>query len=185
MPVSGPDPKPSSKLFIAASQWRSKSLTGGAKTTAGPGALEGSTAIASCETEQQQAGIGGKVGVVSVRTGNGSASYIGHQRVHLDDSTDPAVQKAYVAARLTEAKALYAKGCRFGNGTVKSTPGPTDGTWRLDTVFSDGSPTLSEWVGVTAQRTSGAVSTVVITKATDPKQGFTELARLLNLARQK
>ena len=40
-------------------------------------------------------------------------------------------------------------------------------------------------VGVTAQQTPGAVSTVVITKAADPKQGFAELDRLLNLARQK
>jgi hypothetical protein len=185
MPVTGPDPRPSSKLFVAASQWTSKPLTGGARATAGPGALEGSTAIAQCETDKQQAGIGGNVGVVSVRAGSGGASYIGRQRVQVDRSTDPVVQKAYVAARLSEAKALYAKGCGFANGTVKSTPGPSAGTWRLDTVFTDGSPALSEWVGVTAQKTPGAVSTIVITKAADPKQGFPELDRLLNLARQK
>ena len=186
MPVSGPDPKPSSKLFVAGSQWTSPGLTAGEKTSAGPGALEGSTAIASCETDQQQAGIGGSVGVVSVRTGTGNASYIGHQRVQLDESTDAVVQKAYVQARLTEAKALYAKGCSFANGTVKSTPGPTDGTYRLDTVFKDGTtPGLSEWVGVTALETPGAVATVVITKASNPNQGFAELDRLLGLARQK
>jgi hypothetical protein len=185
MPVSGPDPKPSSTLFVAASQWTSKPLTGGARATAGPGALEGSTAIASCETDKQQAGIGGSVGVVSIRTGSGSANYVGHQRVQVDQSTDPTTQQGYVKARLNEAQALYAKGCSFANGTVKSTPGPTGGTYRLDTVFTDGSPTLSEWVGVTAQQTPGAVSTVVITKAADPKQGFAELDRLLNLARQK
>jgi hypothetical protein len=185
MPVSGPDPKPSSKLFVAASQWTSKPLTGGARATAGPGALEGSTAIASCETDKQQAGIGGSVGVVSIRTGSGSANYVGHQRVQVDQSTDPTTQQGYVKARLNEAQALYAKGCSFANGTVKSTPGPTGGTYRLDTVFTDGSPTLSEWVGVTAQQTPGAVSTVVITKAADPKQGFAELDRLLDLARQK
>jgi hypothetical protein len=185
MPVSGPDPKPSSKLFVAASQWTSQALTGAAKAYAGPGALEGSTAIAQCETDEQQAGIGGKVGVVSVRTGNGAAGYIGRERVQLDESSEPSVQKAYVQARLTEAKALYAKGCSFPNGKVTSTPGPTAGTWRLDTVFNDGSPTQSEWVGVTAQQTPGAVTTVVITRAADPKQGFAELDRLLALARQK
>jgi hypothetical protein len=185
MPVSGPDPKPSSKLFVAASQWTSKPLTDGAKATAGPGALEGSTAIASCETDKQQAGIGGNVGVVSVRAGSGSANYIGRQRVQVDTSTDPTTQRGYVNARLAEAKALYAKGCSFPNGTVKSTPGPSAGTWRLDTVFTDGSPTLSEWVGVTAQRTPGAVSTIVITKVADPEQGFAELERLLELSRQK
>jgi hypothetical protein len=185
MPVTGPDPKPSSKLFVAASQWTSKGLTGGAKAYAGPGSLEGSTAIASCETDQQQAGIGGSVGVVSVRAGSGSANYIGEQRVQADQSSEPVVQKGYVEARLSAAQALYAKGCRFANGTVKSTPGPSEGTYRLDTVFTDGSPTLSQWVGVTAQTTPGAVSTIVITKAANPKQGFAELDRLLNLARQK
>jgi hypothetical protein len=186
MPVSGPDPKPSSKLFVAASQWSSPGLTAGASTSAGPGALEGSTAVASCETDQQQAGIGGRVGVVSVRTGTGSTGYLGRQRVQVDESTEPAVQKAYVQARLAEAKALYAKGCAFPNGTVRSTPGPTQGTYRLDTAFKDGTtPSLSEWVGVTALRTPGAVTTLVITKASDPQQGFAELDRLLALARQK
>jgi len=185
MPVTGPGTLPSWKLFVAASQWRSAVLTGGTRTTAGPGALEGSTAIAQCETDKQQAGIGGSVGVVSVRAGSGSAKYIGRQRVQVDQSTDPATQQGYVDARLGEAKALFGKGCSFANGTVKATPGPSAGTWRLDTVFNDGSPTLSEWVGVTAQQTPGAVTTVVISRAADPKQGFAELDRLLNLARQK
>ena len=185
MTVTGPGALPSSKLFVAASQWASEGLTGGAKTNDGPGALEGSTEVASCETDDQQAGIGGRVGVVSIRTGTGAATYIGRQRVQLDDATDDAVQKAYVSARLSEAKALYAKGCDGANYTVKSTPGPTDGTFRLDTVFTDGSATLSEWVGVTSQRTPGAVSTVVITAAKSPEQGFAELDRLLALARQK
>jgi hypothetical protein len=185
MTVTGPDPVPSSDLFVAASQWGSSALTGGAKTSAGPGALEGSTAIVSCETDDQQAGVGGQVGVVSVRTGSGSATYLGHQRVQLDEATEPAVQKAYVQARLTEARALYAKGCSFPNGTVRSVPGASDGTYRLDTVFSDGTPTQSQWVGVTTQETPGAVSTIVITKASDSGKGFAELDRLLALARQK
>ena len=185
MPVVGPAPVPSSTLFVAASQWTSTSLTGGAKAYAGPGALEGSTAITACETDQQQAGIGGQVGIVSVRAGSGSANYIGKQRVQVDESADPATQQGYVKARLADASTLYAKGCSFANGKVKATPGPTQGTWRLDTVFSDGSPTRSEWVAVTAQRTPGAVSTIVITKMADPKQGFAELDRLVNLARQK
>ena len=123
--------------------------------------------------------------MVSIRTGSGNSSYVGRQRVQLDTATDKAVQDEYVAARLSEAMSLYAKGCRGANYTVKSTPGPTEGTYRLDTVFNDSSPTLSEWVGVTTQATSGAVSTVVITKAADPGRGFAELDRLLNLAKQK
>ena len=185
MPVSGTQPVPASPLFIAASQWRSTALSGGVATTAGPGALEGSTAIVSCETDQQQAGVGGRVGVVSVMAGTGGASYVGHQRVQLDESSAAEVQKAYVAARIQESTSLYAKGCRFGNGTVESTTGPSQGTYRLDTVFSDGSPTVSQWVGVTAQKTPGAVSTVVVTRMKDPTKGFAELDRLLMLARQK
>lgn len=185
MQVVGPGQVPSSKLFVAASQWRSSALTGGAATQAGPGALEGSTAVASCETDQQQAGIGGRVGIVSVRVGTSSTGYIGRQRVQLDDSTSSDTQQAYVDARLAEAKKLFGRGCSSPNTTVKATPGPTAGTWRLDTVFNDGTATLSEWVGVTAQKTPGAVSTVVITKLKDPKQGFAELDRLLDLARQK
>lgn len=185
MTVTGPDPVPSSTLFVAASQWASEALTGGTGTTDGPGALEGSTTVARCETDDQQAGIGGSVGVVSVRTGSKATGYVGHQRVQKDEATDSAMQKAYVSARLAEAKVLYGKGCTGANFTVQSTPGPTEGTYRLDTVFTDGSPTLSEWVGVTAQRTPGAVSTVVITSMTDSQQGFAELDRLLALARQK
>ena len=185
MVVTGPDPVPSSNLFVAASQWASEGLTGGVQTGDGPGALEGSTVVASCETDDQQAGIGGQVGVVSIRTGTGAASYLGRQRVQLDDATDAAVRKAYVTARLAEAKALYAKGCDGANYTVQSTPGPSDGTYRLDTVFKDGSRTLSEWVGVTAQKTPGAVSTVVVTSTRSPDLAFAELDRLLALARQK
>ena len=185
MQVVGPGPLPASSLFVAASQWRSSALTGGAATSAGPGALEGSTAVASCETDQQQAAVGGRVGVVSVRVGTSSTGYIGRQRVQLDDSTGPDTQQAYVDARLAEARNLFGRGCTTSNSTVKATPGPTAGTWRLVTVFKDGTATLSEWVGVTAQRTPGAVSTVVLTKAADPKQGFAELDRLLALARQK
>ena len=185
MPVVGPGPVPSWTLFVAASQWRSSALTGGAATQAGPGALEGSTAVATCETDQQQAGVGGRVGVVSVRVGTSSTGYIGRQRVQLDDSTGPDTQQAYVDARLSEAKKLFGRGCAAPNAKTRSTPGPSAGTWRLDTVFPDGTATLSEWVGVTAQKTPGAVSTVVLTKVADPKQGFAELDRLLNLARQK
>ena len=50
---------------------------------------------------------------------------------------------------------------------------------------SDTTATLSQWVGVTTQKTPGAVSTIVLTKVADPGQGFAELDRLLALARQK
>ncbi|SES47156.1 hypothetical protein SAMN05216199_4017 [Pedococcus cremeus] len=185
MPVVGSQPAVSSSLFVPASQWSSQELTQGARTYAGLGAQEGSASIAQCETDQFQAGVGGRYGIVSIRSGSGQANYIGKQRVRLDDSTSSAQQQSFVQARLAEAKALYGKGCTFGNGTVKATPGPTEGTWRLDTVFKDGSPTLTEWVGVTAQQTPGAMTTIVLTKVPNPKLGFPELDRLLVLARQR
>ena len=185
MPVVGSQPAVSSNLFVPASQWSSPELTQGARTYAGPGAQEGSASIAQCETDQFQAGVGGRYGIVSIRSGSGQANYIGKQRVRLDDSTSSAQQQSFVQARLAEARALYGKGCSFGNGTVKATPGPTEGTWRLDTVFKDGSPTFTEWVGVTAQQTPGAMTTIVLTKVPNPKLGFPELDRLLVLARQR
>lgn len=185
MPVVGSKPALPSSLFVPASKWSSPGLTKGVRTSAGPGSQEGSASIASCETDQFQAGVGGRYGIVSVRAGSGQANYIGKQRVRLDDSTSNAQQQAFVQTRLGEAKALYGKGCTFGNGTVKATPGPTDGTWRLDTVFKDGTSSFTEWVGVTAQQTPGAMTTIVLTKVPDPKMGFPELDRLLSLARQQ
>jgi hypothetical protein len=185
MPVVGSEPALQSSLFVPASRWSSPELTQGARTYAGPGSQEGSASIAQCETDQFQAGAGGRYGIVSIRSGSGQANYIGKQRVRLDDSTSSAQQQAFVQARLAEAKALYGRGCTFGNRTVKATPGPTDGTWRLDTVFKDGSPTFTEWVGVTAQDTPGAMTTIVLTKVPNPKMGFPELDRLLLLARQR
>jgi hypothetical protein len=185
MPVVGSQPALPSSLFVPASKWSSPELTNGARTYAGPGAQEGSASIAQCETDQFQAGVGGRYGIVSIRSGSGQANYLGKQRVRLDDSTSSAQQEAFVQARLAEAATLYGKGCTFDNGTVKATPGPTEGTWRLDTVFTDGSPTLSEWVGVTAQQTPGAMTTIVLTKVPNAKMGFPELDRLLVLARQR
>ena len=61
---------------------------------------------------------------MSVRIGSATTGYIGRQRVQADQATDSSVQKTYVSARLAEAKALYAKGCKGANFTVKSTPAP-------------------------------------------------------------
>ena len=89
MTVTGPDPLPSSDLFVAASQWASQELTAGAKTSRGPGALEGSTTVVSCETDDQQAGIGGqRRRGAPVRTGTSANGYIGRQRVQADEATD-------------------------------------------------------------------------------------------------
>jgi hypothetical protein len=183
MPVSGVAPVISSSLFVAASQWASTALTGGKLTDADPsqpgGGLGG---VAPCETDAYLSGVAGRYGIVRIRAGQGSADSIGLQRVRLFEDVDA---RSLVDADLVRARSLLSHGCTLANGTVRSTAGPTAGTYRLDTVFTDGSPTVSAWVGVTAQHTQGAVSTVVITRATDPTRGFAELDRLLALARQK
>jgi hypothetical protein len=183
MPVSGVAPLISSSLFVAASQWASTALTGGKLTDADPGQPGGGLGgVAPCETDAYLSGVAGRYGIVRIRAGQGSAASIGLQRVRLFEDVDA---RSLVDADLARARSLLSHGCTLANGTVRSTAGPTAGTYRLDTVFTDGSPTVSAWVGVTAQHTQGAVSTVVITRATDPTQGFAELDRLLALARQK
>ena len=183
MPVAGVAPLISSRLFVAASQWSSPGLTAGQPTTAGPAQPEGGLGgVVQCETSAYLSGVAGRYGIVRIRAGQGVANYVGVQRVRLFEDVDAA---SLVAADLARSTSLLAHGCTFGNGTVRATPGPSQGTYRLDTVFADGSPTVSAWVGVTAQHTQGAVSTVVITKAAHPGQAFAELDRLLALARQK
>jgi hypothetical protein len=183
MPVAGVAPLLSSRLFVAASQWVSPGLTDGQPTNAGPAQPEGGLGgVVQCETDAYLSGVAGRYGIVRIRAGQGVATYIGVERVRLFEDVDAA---SLVAADLARSKSLLGHGCTFANGTVRSTPGPSAGTYRLDTVFADGSPTVSAWVGVTAQHTAGAVSTVVITKAAHPAQAFAELDRLLALARQK
>jgi len=55
----------------------------------------------------------------------------------------------------------------------------------VDTVFADGSTTLTSFVGYTAMETPNAVATVVVWGLPDPARGFDEVVRLLALARQK
>ena len=71
--------------------------------------------------------------------------------------------------------------------------GPVAGTYLLTTkVVNEATGTIYQWVGVTGMQTEGGVSTIVFhgnnegagfqgTKA----QGFAELERLMDLARQR
>ena len=188
MPISGPDPVPSSNLFVAASQWRGPLFAKGAATTAGPGALEGSTAIVGCEDDTQQAGVAGRVGVVSIRIGNGTQSYIGNQRVRVFD--DVAAQQL-VDADLARTDDLVMKGCTTpGGARTTAEAGPSKWTYLLTT--KTGNQTLRQWVGLTTMQSSGAVTTLTFHAADGgqgfqgtKEQGFAELDRLLALARQK
>jgi hypothetical protein len=191
MPVSGVAPLLSSNLFVAASQWTSPRFAGGAPAYAGPGAQEGSSAVVRCETDTQQAGIGGRYGIVTVHAGKGSANVIGIQRVRLFEDVDAAGLAASDVAGLDR---LIMQGCRSGASTTTAVRGPTPGTYLVTTRVSGsgGSSVVYQWVGVTRQRRPGAVTTVVFHGTGDgqgftgtPAQGFTELARLLALARQK
>jgi hypothetical protein len=192
MPVSGVAPLLSSNLFVAASQWTSPAFARGATAYAAPSAQEGSSTVVECETDGQQAGIGGRYGIVTVRAGKGDANVIGKQRVRLFEDVDAAGLAAQDVAGLDR---LVMHGCgKAGGSTTTAVRGPAPGTYLLTTKVTgpDGAGELYQWVGVTLQRTPGAVSTIVFHGTSDgqgftgtPAQGFEELQRLLALARQK
>ncbi|MEP6854793.1 MAG: hypothetical protein ABJA33_04950 [Pedococcus sp.] len=187
MPVAGPQPVPTSPLFVAASQWRAQGFRGNAATTAGPRA-GASTGVIACEDDNQQSGVAGRVGVVNIQAGTGQKSSIGQQRVRVfqDVRADE-----LVAADLTQPGDLALKGCSTPDGVrTVGRAGPSEGTYLLTTTSPGG--TVRQWVGVTAMKTPGAVSTIVFMANTDGQgftggagQGFAELDRLLALARQK
>ncbi|NNM46554.1 hypothetical protein [Knoellia koreensis] len=189
MPVSGPDPVPSSNLFVAASQWRDPLFYSGAKPSAASADPLASLAIVDCETDDQQAGIAGRVGVVAVQAGPDDY-LIGKQRVRLFDDAD-ADQLA--DADVTRVGELVMKGCTKGGNKVTAEAGPKPGTYLLTTkVTTEASGTTYQYVGVTRMRTPGAVSVITFHGTGDGQgfqgtkaQGFAQLDRLLALARQK
>ncbi|HEY7717245.1 MAG TPA: hypothetical protein VH915_00680 [Pedococcus sp.] len=191
MPVSGVQPLLPSSLFVAASQWASPALTKGQPSSAGPGAQEGSASIVQCETEEFQAGVGGRYGIVSVRAGSGDANYIGKQRVRLFEDVQA---HELVQADLQRMDELVMNGCTdpAGNRTTAQR-GPVKGTYLLTTkVTAEATGTMYQWVGVSGMQTEGGVSTVVFHGTDDGQgftgtadEGFTELLRLMDLARQK
>lgn len=191
MPVVGVEPLIPSSLFVAASQWASPALSRGQKTYAGPGAQEGSASIVECETEEFQAGVGGRYGIVSIRAGSGDANYIGKQRVRLFDDVQG---YELVQADLARLDDLIMKGCTSpGGNRTTAKPGPVQGTYLLTTaVVDEATGTQYQWVGVTGMQTEGAISTIVFHGTSDgqgftgtDQEGFAELLRLMDLARQK
>lgn len=189
MPVTGVKPLISSSLFVPASKWSSPLLTKGQPTYAGPGDQEGSASIVECETDQFQAGVGGRYGIVSIRAGSGDANYVGKQRVRLFEDA-----KGYelVQADIKRLDQLVMKGCTTAGGNrTTAERGPIAGTYLLTTKVSDeATGTLYQWVGVTGQQTEGAVSTIVFHGTNEgvgfsgtAAQGFAELQRLMDLAR--
>ena len=191
MPVVGVEPLIPSSLFVAASQWASPALSRGQKTYAGPGAQEGSASIVECETEEFQAGVGGRYGIVTIRAGSGDANYIGKQRVRLFEDVQG---YELVQADLARLDDLIMKGCTSpGGNRTTAKPGPVQGTYLLTTaVVDEATGTLYQWVGVTGMQTEGAISTIVFHGTSDgqgftgtDQEGFAELLRLMDLARQK
>ncbi|MGA8978483.1 MAG: hypothetical protein WB473_05130, partial [Pedococcus sp.] len=192
MPVTGPSPVPSSKLFVAASQWTAPLFAQGAPAFAGKGDPQDTTGAIGvfCETSGFLAGFGGRLGEVEIRAGSGDANVIGHQRVRVDDSADASQATDAAAAQLRAEEATLAKGCTEQDGRVTVTKGPGPGTYLMTKRVTGG--TAYRWVGVTALATPGAWTTVVFHGTSDGQgftgradQGFAELDRLLSLARQK
>ena len=190
MPVSGPDPKPSSSLFVAASQWTSPFFAKGATATAGPQSPDASLAIVQCETDEQQAGVAGRVGTVEIRAGQGDANVVGKQRVRVFDDV-----RGYELAQadLARLDQLVMKGCTSAGGNrTTAERGPVQGTYLLTTkVVDEATGTMYQWVGATGMQTEGAVSTVVFHSdgklgfTGTKEQGFDQLVKLMDLARQK
>jgi hypothetical protein len=193
MPVTGVKPLLSSNLFVAASQWTSPFFGNGAKAYAGVGEPEGaSSAVLQCETEDQMAEIGGRWGIVKVRAGGHDEDYVGSQRVRLFQGDDAVTLAAADVKRLDAA---IMGGCaRPGETTTTAERGPPEGTYLLTTKVTgpDASGEMYQWVGVTTQQTTGAVTTIVFHGTNDGQgfggtadNGFAEVERLLDLARQK
>ena len=191
MPVVGVEPLLSSKLFIAASQWTSPLFADGAKAYPGQGNQEGSSAIVECETDDQQAGIGGRYGIVTIRAGSGDANVIGKQRVRLFEDVQG---YELVQADMARIDKLVMAGCSSpGGNRTAAERGPVQGTYLLTTrVTTEATGMMYQWVGVTGQQTEGAISTIVFHGTNDgqgfqgtKQQGFQELLRLMDLARQK
>jgi hypothetical protein len=190
MPVVGSQPPLSSSLFVPASQWSSGLMGRGQRTYAGPGAQEGSGAVVQCETDQFLAGVGGRYGIVSIRAGSGDANYIGKQRVRLFEDV-----KGYelVQADIKRLDQLVMKGCGTADARTTAERGPVPQTWLLTTtVAGTKGGRLYQWVGVTGMQTEGAVSTIVFHGTSNGQgftgttaQGFTELERLMDLARRR
>ena len=191
MPVVGSEPVLPSSLFVPASQWSSTLMGRGQRTSAGPGAQEGSGAVVQCETDQFLAGVGGRYGIVSIRAGSGDANYIGKQRVRLFEDV-----KGYelVQADIKRLDQLVMKGCGTADARTTAERGPVPQTWLLTTQVAGagGNTQLYQWVGVTGMQTEGGVSTIVFHGTSDGQgftgtraQGFTELERLMDLARRR
>ena len=100
-----------------------------------------------------------------------------------------------VQADLQRTDQLVMKGCRSAGGANRTTAerGPVQGSYLLTTqVTAEATGTMFQWVGVTGMQTEGGVSTIVFHGTSDGQgfqgstaQGFSELVRLMDLARQK
>lgn len=190
MPVMGVEPLLPSSMFVAASQWSSPKLTGGERSYAGAADLEGSATVIQCETDDFLAGVGGRYGIVVVRAGAGDANVVGQQRVRYFEDVQG---YELVQADLARVDALVMGGCTNGANRTTAQRGPVQGTYLLTTaVAEEATGTMYQWVGVTGMQTEGAISTLVFHGTSDgqgftgtPEEGFAEMLRLMDLARQK
>jgi hypothetical protein len=191
MPLVGVEPLISSNLFVAASQWSSPRMSNGDKTSAGLGEPEGNDlgGMLDCESDEFLSGVGGRWARVRIKTGRGQANYIGAQRVRLFEGVDAA---SLAEADVLRTDDLIMSSCTGSGKPLQALAGPSQGTYLIGTDFAasvDKAPRT--WVGITTQKTPGAVTTIVFQDdggvgfTGTHAQGFAELDRLLALARQK
>lgn len=183
--VAGPSGSvPPDAAFLDPADFASTTLTGGAATEAGAGEFDGSPQVTqACDTDTARTGT---FGLMKVKKAGVDASYFATQRVR--DVGAGASDAADLAAAEVKRLSGGFSGCDATAGQTRTTAaaGPTDGQWRLETTFGDGTAPFVEYAVVAASTgTPGYVSTIVLTVPTGssvPADDYwAELTRLADL----
>lgn len=174
--IVGPDTRtPPASLFIDPADFASEVFTGGAKTEAGAGEFDGSSAVVPCDTDSDGQG---EFGLLKVKLTGRDASYFATERVRA--FADVGTAKS-AAGDLTSALASCTKD--VADNPVTVTPGPGVDTFVLATTLGDGS-VFTQYVAVQLTRDAAHLTTLVISPQgkVDQAAAFDELNRLRGLA---
>lgn len=176
LPIAGPPARlPTGTLFVDPAAYSSALLTDGAETEAGPGDFEGSAQVlTACDADTAAEG---EFGIVKIKESGADGSYFATQRIRKVESAQTEIDR--LTTGFTDCTS------RVGQTTTTAYPGPDAGMVKLATVFDDGSTPLVEYAIVTATKTPGYVSTIVVTvsaKELSDEPYYAELRRLGTLA---
>lgn len=183
--VAGPPGRtPPPDLFLTQAQWASRALTPSGSARSLIPDFEGGSDMFDCDPDPARYPVGGGRFGITVIADAGSGRVVGRQRIRSLEPTrtelGPLVE-AYLAAM----RSGIGEQCPFGNGIVRATAGPSPWTAKRVTSFDDGSPALTEYVGVAATGTPGHVATLTLLPVGGDATAFAELDRLLSLVRAR